>query len=397
VCDDLCDCDAMKRHERFLPVLDSQKHRIRGLIRRADKFYAQMRVMGPDGKSRPVRVPLEATSLDAARKELEKKRTENRTGKMHAPGHRPTFEKLVAEYEQSAEFLGKKESTRENETQALNRWIAHLGGVRIDRISADRMTNFRDIRRAEGVNARTINLDMIAFGNAMQYALAREWLSVVPRLKKLKEDKPPKRTLLSPDDIERLLGACVPTVTKNAQELGFYIRFLVLTGAREQEALNTRWTDVDFGKEQVTIGATGDTKNRRFRSVNMSAELRGLMREMEAQRPPDSSFLFPSPQRGPRDVPAQTLRGSFKLVRSKAGMDHVGFHDFRHFFASTCVMAGIDFMTVASWLGHSDGGVLVGKVYGHLADEHKRRMADNLFLLKSPANVVRLEAGRVSK
>ena len=84
-------------------------------------------------------------------------------------------------------------------------------------------------------------------------------------------------------------------------------------------------------------------------------------------------------------------------MRSKAGMDYVGFHDFRHFFASTCVMAGIDFMTVASWLGHSDGGVLVGKVYGHLADEHKARMADNLFLLKPPANVVRLEARRVSK
>ena len=41
-------------------------------------------------------------------------------------------------------------------------------------------------------------------------------------------------------------------------------------------------------------------------------------------------------------------------------------------------MAGVDFMTVAHWLGHSDGGVLVGKVYAPLADEHKRRMADNL-------------------
>ena len=42
-----------------------------------------------------------------------------------------------------------------------------------------------------------------------------------------------------------------------------------------------------------------------------------------------------------------------------------GFHDLRHHFASICVMAGIDFMTVAAWLGHKDGGILVGKVYGH--------------------------------
>jgi hypothetical protein len=40
-----------------------------------------------------------------------------------------------------------------------------------------------------------------------------------------------------------------------------------------------------------------------------------------------------------------------------------------------CVMAGIDFMTIAAWLGHKDGGILVGKVYGHLLDEHRQRAA----------------------
>ena len=61
--------------------------------------------------------------------------------------------------------------------------------------------------------------------------------------------------------------------------------------------------------------------------------------------------------------PAHSLRESFKMVRAKAKLAGVGFHELRHFFASQCVMAGIDFMTVAHWLGHSEGGVLVGKVY----------------------------------
>jgi hypothetical protein len=38
-------------------------------------------------------------------------------------------------------------------------------------------------------------------------------------------------------------------------------------------------------------------------------------------------------------------------------------------------MAGVDFMTIAEWLGHKDGGILIGKVYGHLLDEHRQRMA----------------------
>jgi integrase len=389
LCDGLCDCDAMARNDtdkshaaRFLPVFDSRKRKIRGLVRRGDRYYAQMRIAQPDGKSRPVRVPLEAAFLVDAQKELEAKRTENRKGELHQPGHRPVFEALAADYLRSAQFLGKKLGTRENEVQALNRWTKHLGGIRVDWVKADRMTDFRNARRQAGVSARTVNLDLVAFNNAMAYAVERGWLSVAPRLKKLKEREPAKRMLLTGGDIKRLLKACTPKVTKNAVELKFYIRFLILTGAREQEALKVRWQDVDLWNQQVVIGASGDTKNRKFRSVNFTPELKELLHDMNETRAPDSSFLFPSPQRGERDVHAKSLREAFKLARLKAGVPWVGFHDFRHFFASQCVMGGIDFMTIASWLGHSDGGILVGKVYGHLADKHKAAMADGLKILE---------------
>jgi hypothetical protein len=38
----------------------------------------------------------------------------------------------------------------------------------------------------------------------------------------------------------------------------------------------------------------------------------------------------------------------------------------------------IDFKTIAEWLGHQDGGVLLCKVYSHLLDGHKRDMAAKL-------------------
>jgi len=38
-------------------------------------------------------------------------------------------------------------------------------------------------------------------------------------------------------------------------------------------------------------------------------------------------------------------------------------------------MSGIDYMTIAEWVGHQDGGILIGKVYGHLAKSHKREQA----------------------
>jgi len=48
------------------------------------------------------------------------------------------------------------------------------------------------------------------------------------------------------------------------------------------------------------------------------------------------------------------------------------------------VMSGIDFMTIAAWVGHKDGGVLIGKVYGHLANEHRKAMAGRMNF--EPAN-----------
>ena len=41
-------------------------------------------------------------------------------------------------------------------------------------------------------------------------------------------------------------------------------------------------------------------------------------------------------------------------------------------------MSGIDFMTIARWVGHSDGGVLIGKVHGHLSDAHAKRQAGRI-------------------
>jgi hypothetical protein len=41
-------------------------------------------------------------------------------------------------------------------------------------------------------------------------------------------------------------------------------------------------------------------------------------------------------------------------------------------------MAGVDFMTIAKWVGHRDGGLLIGKVYGHLSDSHTRRQAERM-------------------
>ena len=113
---------------------------------------------------------------------------------------------------------------------------------------------------------------------------------------------------------------------------------------------------------------------------------------MATRKAPDSPWLFPSPRRGDQDRGAKTFVESLRGARKLAGLPTFGFHhDCRHFFISYSVMAGIDYMTIAKWVGHKDGGVLIGKVYGHLADEHAKHQASRLTFGAPLANAQRTE------
>lgn len=109
--------------------------------------------------------------------------------------------------------------------------------------------------------------------------------------------------------------------------------------------------------------------------MDLSANLKKHLKAMSKRRAPDSEYLFPSPQRGERDIQSKTFMETLRLARKESGLDRFSFHDCRHSFVSFCVMSQIDCMTIARWVGHMDGGVLIGKAYGHLANKHTQLQA----------------------
>jgi len=165
---------------------------------------------------------------------------------------------------------------------------------------------------------------------------------------------------------------------KNGREFADYVKLMAACGARRNETLRLKWSDVDWERRQLTIGSDGMTKNRKARVVDFNAELETHLKDMATRRAPDTQWLFPSPQRGQKDEPAKSYVETMRRVRTEAKLTRFGFHDLRHYFISYCVMSGIDFMTIARWVGHQDGGVLIGKVYGHLSNEHAQRQAQRV-------------------
>jgi integrase len=264
-----------------------------------------------------------------------------------------------------------------------------------------------------GRASRTCNLSLVCLRNLLKSARVDGFIKSLPvdGIPWQRTEKKAHR-LYAREDIDQFCRAAL-RASKNGAEFADYLRLLALCGAREQEAIKLRWADVDLERRLLTIGADADTKNREARRVDFNAELESHLKIMHTRRAPDSQWLFPSPQRGERDEHAKTFRESLLLTRAASGwicqdckrvtfeapracpkcqgtrlevkeralpehLQRFGFHDCRHHFVSYAVMSGIDYMTIARWVGHKDGGILIGKVYGHLSNEHAQAQAARL-------------------
>jgi integrase len=374
-------------NRKFTKVLDGRKQPVRCLWKRDGFFYAQLNINGRQTKQR-----LAALTTADAVKALNALKVDRARETLRIVHNAPNLAKAIVEYKASGEFDGKRSGTQTNETGYFKHWEAVLGNLRVDRITGPDIVRGRDKLAKAGKTARTCNLYVGALMQVLKFCHERGQLARLPEFKRLKQPNKPRRNLVTDEEFQSLLDACRPEITANADLMRFFFRFLALTGAREAEATRVRWRDVSIEGRKVTIGADGKSKNGETRDVNASDELVELLREMATNRPPDSEFLFPSPQRGKGDRHITNVRASLIAIRTEAGLGHIAFHDMRHLFISKCVMAGVPIMTIAEWAGHKDRGVLVSKVYGHVSQDHKAEMAKRLSLFKTPDNVLPLSA-----
>jgi len=141
-----------------------------------------------------------------------------------------------------------------------------------------------------------------------------------------------------------------------------FVELLAYSGCRVNEGASLRWRDVDFEKNALTVtGGERGTKNSEVRSIPMTDALRVLLLTLRERAQPK------------QDDPVSQIDSAKKCLQTacrRLGFPKFTHHDFRHFFATTCIEAGVDIPTVSRWLGHKDGGALAMRVYGHLRQEH---------------------------
>lgn len=156
----------------------------------------------------------------------------------------------------------------------------------------------------------------------------------------------------------------------------------ILTMLRRGEILGLRDRDVDFETGAISVfaqsqaGVRVSPKTRAGgRTVDVGPAVLRLLREQQLARTPnDQGLFFPSEAGNPFD-PHNFMSRLFKPAAAAAGVPELTFHDLRHTGASLMIAAGCHVKVIAEQMGHSDGGALVLRRYGHLYKGARRQAA----------------------
>jgi integrase len=361
---------------------------------------------------------------------------DQKEGPKEGPRSGQTLETVVKLYQEDRDGLKKKDpSTAKREDSGLRFWVGKFGGFDFTEVNGNTLREFAKWRiQTHQVSGRAVDLDVRALTHV--YNFARESGILPSDYADLKwsplAEPPTKDELLSREQIDAMCQAALLNpealafLKPQARHLraaqavtgqGFhdYLRLLQHSGGREHETCMQQWPNVtrsrtakyhgdggsQFKKGDKIAGnlyfpgkyaKAGGGKPAEDRWVDFHPGLEEHLLEMYERRDPESKWMFPG-----RDTDApigrfykqlnrvkRDLRRTWEATAKKSGIkdsqwfDRVTFQWSRHYFISHGVMAGIDYKTIAYWVSHRDGGVLIGRLYGHLDKRHGQAMAQKM-------------------
>jgi len=294
-----------------------------------------------------------------------------KTERMHGKGNRNIrFEELTGSWLESIKSDLKPKSY-DRRRVAIVGLTPFFKGMPVKAIGFSEIDRWKQ-KRGASISARSHNIELETLKNLLRYACKRGIL-LDNHADGFKRRKQPKAVVDLPTHeqfrvLARTLREAPQAVASGAADM---VEFLAYSGMRVGEAREVCFRDVNFelGTILVTGGELGN-KNHEERSIPLFPNLRKLISGIQAARPacdPASRiFGILSP------------RSAMILACKRAGLPNFTVHSLRHFFASNAIENGINFKVISDWLGHSDGGILVAKTYGHLRAEYSATMAERM-------------------
>lgn len=179
----------------------------------------------------------------------------------------------------------------------------------------------------------------------VRFAVSHNYIPENP-LKNLRIKKPtvvPPRYLTKPE---------ITSVIDASVKAGIYpmVMTAIYSGARLSELRRLRWSNIDFERRIITIEKS---KSGRFREIPLHRKLADVLRPLASD-----GLCFNK----------KNMRRRFDQMKIFAKIDDIGWHTFRHTFASLLAQAGVSLYKISKYLGHSS--IKTTEIYAHLIPEN---------------------------
>ena len=271
----------------------------------------------------------------------------------------------------------------------------HLGAARIQKL---RPVNFvelygrlqEDKPTGAGLAPRTVGHIHRLMHRVMSHAVRWEVIASNPvSAADPPRVEPAEIQILDSDQIKAVLEAL------RGHVLHPIVVLALATGARRGELVALRWADIDLDSGKLTIERSYEQTNqglslkapktkagRRVVTVpsSIAAELKKHWRQQQEQRlalglgkamPDDLVFARP----GGVPWPPDALTGDWARAVRAHRLPKVTLHALRHTHVSQLIASGLDVVTVARRIGHSNPTVTLG-IYAHLFGNTDERAAE---------------------
>ena len=245
-------------------------------------------------------------------------------------------------------------------------------------------------RRLQEVTDTTVKKERQTLISVFAWAVQQEIIDSSPAAAlpviKADRDRPPFRTLeeieemlkqgglddaqaaevweclyLTPAEIGEILGL----VQERADDDFAHIMFAVIayTGIRRGEMLRLRWLDVDFRRKLITARSLKQSRQKRetSRDIDLHPELEAILTAFREKRRKGQYVICSAKSGEPvgkdqaNDAFHNALAGTRWERKMPSGKKKIviGFHTFRHSFASNLAATGVDQRIIDKWMGHT--------------------------------------------
>lgn len=265
------------------------------------------------------------------------------------------FENLVKIF---LEYSKANKQSYKTDVYFCNSFISFFGRHKlIDEIKPADIEAYK-IHRLNHVKPASINRELNSLKKMFNIAVENEFISISPgdKVKKIGRVESRKKRVLSKEEEILIYN----TLGEN-HYLTLIIKVALLTAMRIGEILNLKWENVDFKEGWIHVMKT---KNGKPRSVPMASALKELLFSLKR----DNDYVFYNPK---TNKPYRSITKAFNLALKSAKIENFTFHDLRHTAATRMAAEGVDLITLAEILGHSD--LKMVKIYAHSAEELKKR------------------------